>query len=62
MTCAAGQFYNNMTKQCTECAKGTYQTETDVLNASVCRPCPAGTTTAQQGTTSNSECFSKSTK
>ncbi|XP_055866862.1 sushi, von Willebrand factor type A, EGF and pentraxin domain-containing protein 1-like isoform X2 [Biomphalaria glabrata] len=57
LTCAAGQFYNNMTKQCTECAKGTYQTETDVLNASVCRPCPAGTTTAQQGTTSNSECF-----
>ncbi|VDD92750.1 unnamed protein product, partial [Enterobius vermicularis] len=53
--CTAGQFLVTSTKQCQFCPRGTYQEEE--LQTS-CKLCPQDFTTASQGATQESQCYS----
>ncbi|KAL3983031.1 EGF-like domain family protein [Acanthocheilonema viteae] len=53
--CSAGQFLVTTTKQCQFCPRGTFQ---DEEIQTVCKLCPTDHTTASQGATQASQCYS----
>ncbi|VDK85251.1 unnamed protein product [Onchocerca ochengi] len=53
--CSAGQFLVTTTKQCQFCPRGTFQNEEI---QTVCKLCPSDHTTAAQGATQASQCYS----
>ncbi|KAK0398751.1 hypothetical protein QR680_002734 [Steinernema hermaphroditum] len=53
--CVAGQFLVTVSKQCQFCPRGTYQDENQRTS---CKLCPPDHTTAAQGATRESQCYS----
>ncbi|CAI5447536.1 unnamed protein product [Caenorhabditis angaria] len=53
--CKAGQFLVRETKNCQFCPRGTFQNEEQ---ETVCKLCPPDHTTAAQGATAESQCYS----
>lgn len=52
--CSEGSFYDNKTRECRDCAQGTYQ---DLQGAESCKPCPIGTHTRHNGSSSMTNCI-----
>ncbi|WKX91989.1 hypothetical protein Q1695_010207 [Nippostrongylus brasiliensis] len=52
--CSAGQFYNDFTRKCQLCPRGTYQ---ERRGAAACVPCSSDATTTIEGAKNATDCF-----
>ncbi|VDL75047.1 unnamed protein product [Nippostrongylus brasiliensis] len=52
--CSAGQFYNDFTRKCQLCPRGTYQ---ERRGATACVPCSSDATTTIEGAKNATDCF-----